>query len=115
MPALGRIAERGARSSRNAVTPCQSSSAIVHRRPRGSQDASCRVPQGQSPSDASDGGVTFSAASCQSSFLRSRAAAESLDLVPLCNSREDVHAYDHGYNPRKGSTENTDHVEPEPG
>jgi len=73
MSALGRIAKRGGRFSRNAVTPSrasaerpmyseratrpaspipqpdQSSTAIVHRRPRGSQDASCSVPQGQSP------------------------------------------------------------------
>jgi hypothetical protein len=97
------------------VTSYESSIAIVHWRPRGSQDASCSIPQGQSPSDASDGGVTCSAASWQSSFPRYRVAAESLDLVPLCNGREDVHAYDHGYNPRKGSTENADHVEPEPG
>ena len=46
---------------------------------------------------------------------RDLVVAESLDLVPLCNSREDVHAYDHGYNPCKASTENADHVEPEPG
>src|SRR5712664_486344 len=65
MSALGRIAKRGERFSRNAVTPSrasaerpmyseratrpasqipqpdESSTAIVHRRPRGSQDAAC--------------------------------------------------------------------------
>lgn len=41
--------ERATRPASPIPRPDESSTAIVHRRPRGSQDASCSVPQGQSP------------------------------------------------------------------